>query len=243
MKDYVVPEPSVATTPRPEWARPPSTQASLDEPLPVTQKPSKKPTRKTTTQATTTTTTEAVMVTDSTTKKPSRKPSRKPSKKPSRKPTTTTTTTTTTELIPADVPEEIPEEVAEEVPYEVAEEVPEEKPESSDNDGMPDCENAESGTFHANPNDCSQFFVCNHDEVVTFSCESGLVFNEHKQVCDWPTKKHRKTCKNNTFLKFAEDTTIVSATDEPTTLQVETESSNKADNEVEVGRNFNVRNN
>lgn len=43
MKNYIVPEPTFATTPRPEWARPPSTAASsvqADVPLaPTTRKP------------------------------------------------------------------------------------------------------------------------------------------------------------------------------------------------------------
>jgi len=249
MVDYVVPKPTISTTPRPEWARPPSTQASFDDPIPVTKpssmKPSKKPTRKPTTTSTSTTvatTTEEIIVQTESTAKPSRKPSRKPSKtkKPKRTTTTTTTTTTTEEPEPEEPEPEIPEEMPE-IPEEVPEEVEspvdevEVQQDTLDESGAPNCEDPKINKEHIYPNlkDCTKFFRCDHDKYVEFNCEAGTVFNEKSQVCDWPTKKHRKTCKQ-AFLKLKEGDEMTTETDETTMIYTQDKSSDKDYNEVEV---------
>lgn len=241
MKDYDVPAPTVSTTPRPEWARPKSTPAPSDDELPPSPKPSKKPSRKPTRSTTTTTTqapqevtVEEVIPVESTAK-PSKRPSKKPTKK--RRTTTTKTTTTTTEEPIEEVEEEEEEVPEEEVPEEniaVGEsDVDAQGDTDKDDEGKPNCSNPETDKNHiyANPNDCSQFFRCDHDNVVTFNCESGLVFNEAEQVCDWPTKRHKKRCKN-LLLKLTDrvTTTDQSETDETTVTDVQED---KVDNEVE----------
>lgn len=238
MVDYVVPEPTVSTTPRPEWARPPSTQAPLDDPVIIpSTKPSKRPSRKPTTTTTTMqpSTTEEIIVLMDSTPKPSRKPSRKPSKKP--KKTTTRKPTTTTTEEPEPEPEEIPEEMPEQVPEEIESPVldVEVEEDTQDESGAPNCADPNVNKDHIYPNlkDCTKFFRCDHDKFVEFSCETGTVFNEKSQVCDWPTKKHRKTCKQ-AFLKLKEGDEMTTETEETTLIYTQDESSDKVDNEVEV---------
>lgn len=94
MKDYIVPKPTRAITPRPEWAKPPTTPSEEGEKLPEVTTTQRTTTRATTTKATT------------------------------QKPTTTQilTTTTTAAPVPEDKPEsaEIPEVVViEETPDEI----------------------------------------------------------------------------------------------------------------------------
>ncbi|XP_070505582.1 endochitinase [Chironomus tepperi] len=263
MVDYIVPKPTVSTTPRPEWARPPSTPASPNEPKPVTKpstmKPSRKPTRKPTTPRTTTT--EANIALDESSVKPSRKPNRKSTtttttlemtstteaiitenttskrkKKPKR--TKTTTTTTTTEEPELEDPEpELSEEMAEEIPEEAQPTVDEveEQSDTVDETGAPNCEdpNVNKDYIYPHLTDCTKFFRCAHDKHVEFSCEAGTVFNEKSQVCDWPTKKHRKTCKQ-AFLKLKENDEMTTETDETTVIYTQDESNDKDYNEVEV---------
>ncbi|KAL1502262.1 hypothetical protein ABEB36_007428 [Hypothenemus hampei] len=77
MKRYTVPEPNISTTPRPEWARPPSTSSStLDKPSSTTRKPDH-------------------WVTESTTRRPSKRPS---TSSPSTRPTISTSTTENNEI-------------------------------------------------------------------------------------------------------------------------------------------------
>jgi chitinase len=227
MVDYVVPKPTISTTPRPEWARPPSTQASFDDPKPVT-KPS---------TMTVETSTEEIIVQTESTIKPSRKPSRKPSKtKKPKKTTTSTSTTTTTEEPEPEIPEEMPE-MPEQVPEEVESPVDEVEiqEDTLDESGAPNCEDPNVNKEHIYPNlkDCTKFFRCDHDKYVEFNCEAGTVFNEKSQVCDWPTKKHRKTCKQ-AFLKLKEGDEMTTETDETTMIYTQNESSDKDYNEVEV---------
>lgn len=180
MQGYRVPAPRGTTTPRPEWARPPSTQSSNDE-LPAVIETTRKPT---TTEKPTKRPTAAPT-------KPSRKPTQtttmfttntpKPTKKPSKKPTTTrsTTTTTTTEKY---VEPEFPE---------VEEEIIEE-PSVVQDMNCADSSNTEA--YFADPNNCKNFYRCNQNEATKFECKDKLVFNPRINTCDWPTNV--PNCKN-----------------------------------------------
>lgn len=149
MRSYRVPEPTVTTTPRPEWARPPSTQPSnvvLDIQLDpttrkttvATAKPTKKPVKTTKQPTTTQQPTEAVVAeTEAPTTATSPRPTSKKTTK--RKRTTKTTTTTTPE--PHDELEE--EEEVEEVQAPAL--------------GKPDCSQVTEDTLFADPNDCKIF--------------------------------------------------------------------------------------
>ncbi|XP_044737101.1 endochitinase [Chrysoperla carnea] len=95
LKDYVVPTPTVTTTPRPEWDRPPSTTPSDGDRISTTKKP---------------TTVYDVTITST-----SRKPTKAPVKS-TKRPTTTTSTTPKPPSIPELV--EIPDEEVENAPEE-----------------------------------------------------------------------------------------------------------------------------
>jgi chitinase len=181
MKNYRVPGPMGSTTPRPEWARPPSTQPSNDD-LPNLKPTTRKPTEQPPMVSVTQTTTKA-------TRKPTQQPpmdvpvtqaptktTRKPSKKPTKKKTTTVkTTTTTTEAY------EAPEISEPEVEPEIVEDTPScrSPPPCNDPDTDPEM-------IHRDPCDCKKFYRCNHNEAQEFSCMERLVFNPTVQTCDWP---------------------------------------------------------
>lgn len=222
MKNYRVPEPTLTTTPRPEWARPPSTKPTmeidLDAPLkPTTRKPTtampatKKTTPKPTQAATTGKPTQAA-----TTAKPSSMTTRR----------RRTKTTTTTEKMTTTTPEatttttRAPETTTKaqsttrrrrtrtttkkatttEAPTTTVTEKVEtgedqEKPAPAPAMGKPDC--ADPNTDHemlfADPDDCTIFWRCDQDKATSFNCETGLVFNE--KVCDWPANSNREKCR------------------------------------------------
>lgn len=182
MRKYRVPDPKIATTPRPEWAKPPSTQSSNTEVniqldattrKPTTPKPQKtKPTKKVTTMRPT----EAVVETTqaATTMKTTRK--RKPPKKSTARTTTSTTTTEAT----------------------IEEEKPANKPEFDEERemmGKPDCAdpNTDREHLYSDEEDCSIFWRCDQDRATSFNCEAGLIFNG--KVCDWPSNSNREKCR------------------------------------------------
>lgn len=193
MHSYRVPEPTFATTPRPEWARPPSTQSNsydeIDIQLDYTTRTTTtvKPTRKsTTTEATTTrkptrksTTTEAttVEVTEAPVKTTTAERITTTVRTTKKKKTTRTTTTTT----------ESPTTEAESG----------ENPDDSDEQAMgkPDCSdpNVNRELLYADEDDCTVFWRCDNRVAKRFTCKDNLVFND--QVCDWPANSNRKKCR------------------------------------------------
>lgn len=194
MKDYKVPEPTVSTTPRPEWARPPSTPSSnveLDIILdPTTRKPTPKPTTRKPKPVTTRKSTPAP------TKKPTEAEkgeaptteavtTRKTTRKRRTRTTTIAASTTTTEKPTTE--EEIEEES----------ENNEEPNVALDTEGMskPNCEDSKTNLeiLYADENDCTIFWQCDNGIAVKKACKEGLVFNN--QVCDWPANSNREQCR------------------------------------------------
>lgn len=189
MKNYLVPAPTVTTTPRPEWARPPSTAASNDHTTVLLDETTRKPTspKPSTTEAITTEIPEVIPTTETSTSRKTTK-KRKPSKK---KKTTTARTTPVTTTTEAAASEEIVEEVEENQETPVLDE-------SSMMMGKPNC--ADPNTNHeelfADEKNCSAFWRCDQDKATMFNCEEGLVFNG--KVCDWPQNSKREHCRNIT---------------------------------------------
>lgn len=190
MKDYNVPEPTVTTTPRPEWARPPSTQPTsveLDFESDVT------------TPKTTVATTKIPKPTE-TTQAPTTRVTRKKTKKtkkprPTKVSLTTTTTTTTTEspttTSTTQQPVQDPEVIEEN------EETNEQDNISSDTElnDKPDCTNPDLDPEAFYPHsDCSKFYRCDNSNAVEFSCKEGLLFNPDQNVCDWPANVESRKC-------------------------------------------------
>lgn len=198
MKDYIVPESTMTTTPRPEWARPPSTKATLEDTPDLVPTTRKSTTVRTTKKVTTSTSTakseapastEASVTQESTTKK----------KKKKKKTKTTTTTMPTTPM------------------SEVTEAKPSDEMQPN-NVGAPDCTKVDPEMFYMDPSDCSKFFRCAADVAVSFTCEAGLFFNG--QVCDWPNNVNRDECKKEELNDDIEDETRVEK-EEMTTVEVE----------------------
>ena len=208
MKDYRVPDPNIETTPRPEWARPPSTQPSNVEhdvqldvttrkttKKPATKKPTTKPTTVTNAPVTSkkpkpattrvTTTESPILNEDVTTETVTTVRTTKKKRKPTKSKRTTTTERTTTEFV-----EPIIEEIDEEKPV-----LNEETIDSSSAMGKPDCTdpNTDHELLFADESDCTIFWRCDQDRATSFNCEEGLVFNE--KVCDWPANSSREKCK------------------------------------------------
>ena len=196
MKDYKVPEPTVTTTPRPDWAKPPTTPPSdvvIDVALDQT------------TRKTTRTTTQKKPAEVVTTKAPSYdvpvSTEAVTTKKPTRRRRTRTTKTTTTErtTTEADLDEENEEEVEE---ANQQSDTVNEKPGL----GKPDCTdpNINPEGFFADQN-CTIFWRCAHAEAKSFNCEKGLVF--HKETCNWPENSDREECRNY-YLKSTDENEV-----------------------------------
>lgn len=178
MQGYRVPPPKGTTTPRPEWARPPSTQSSNNDALPEVIETTRKPT-----------TTEKPI------KKPTvglTKPTKKPTEatttvtatKPSKKPVKKSTTTTTEKYIEPEFPV-------------VEEDTPSETHEMDCSDG------ANTEAYFADPKNCKVFYRCNQNQATQFECKDSLVFNPRINTCDWPNNV--PSCKNFYLKENADD--------------------------------------
>lgn len=230
LKDYIVPAPNVNTTPRPEWARPPSTQAPLNDELPPlkpttrlpveTKPPTKKPASpKPTVVAEKPTTTPSPVFDETTTKK-------------KRKKKTRTTTTTTQAPLKPEIEEE--EEPVEEEESPVDQNDPE--PEVVSSNKHPNCEkdDVSDKILYANLEDCTKFYRCIHNKRVDFNCEAPLVFDAELQTCNWAEAGKNDEC-NLAYLKQADDLTTIPSTDVETTVTaVKSDQKEKIDNEVET---------
>nr|UDL18258.1 chitinase-like protein [Bemisia tabaci] len=191
IKGYKVPEPTFTTTPRPEWARPPSTPAQPGE-YPVRPvKPGSKPpswvpstTTSTTPQYTQPSTSSTYWpqpspTTTTTTKRPYEEPDtprpfppyrpQQPERPPTRPPPSPSTTTTTSTEAP-------------EAPS-----------------GEPDCR--QDGYRPAAR--CDQYYQCVYGKPILFTCKPGTVWNQIMMICDWPENSNRADCqqqfKNNSL--------------------------------------------
>ncbi|KAG8315894.1 Glyco_18 [Homalodisca vitripennis] len=213
MKDYTVPTPTITTTPRPEWAKPPSTPSSspvkpTKKPTAGTPKPKPKP-KPTTARPTTTTEEEPVEVPEVEEIKPSvpekpvtskpQKPVRPVVRPPSGEPSdggcpcenevevTSKPVATTTNEPATSKPEIKPEEPVEEV----AAEEGELSPPNSDVDCTTD-------GFQAHQQ-CNKYYQCVHGKPLEFECKLGTVWNNEISICDWPENARRPACR--TFYK------------------------------------------
>lgn len=210
MKDYDVPEPNIATTPRPEWARPPSTQvSSIQADVVLEQTTRKSTTNKPPTVTVTTRRTTKAPSTLAVTKEPSIQMTHteasittKTTKKKRRRKTTSASTTTTTEkttMVAIEKPLENPADDFEET-SEVAPEIESSKP-SLDEDkvtmmmGKPDCENSatDQEKLYGDEDDCTIFWRCDQTVAVSFNCETPLIFNGNG--CAWASDSMRDNCK------------------------------------------------
>ncbi|XP_055385100.1 endochitinase isoform X2 [Condylostylus longicornis] len=177
MVDYMVPEPTRTTTPRPEWAKPKQTTPDPNEGSGImleqtTQKP-RPPTPKPTIQAPKPTTETP----QRTTPEPSEP--NKPPKKPCKpKPTSSPST--------VKPPKDIPDENAND------------NNEISDTDDLPDCSNRDY-IPHSN---CKKYYRCVHGEPVLFECSTpGTVFHTVLNICDWAENADRYYCTKTKYRK------------------------------------------
>ncbi|CAH0550333.1 unnamed protein product [Brassicogethes aeneus] len=173
MKSYNVPEPTHATTPRPEWARPPSTpSADGSKPVKTTPRPGQwDPNAKPSTQPkpTTTTTTTRKPTTETPDSSEVVYPQLPTSHSPEMSPTLKPTTTTTASYKP-----EIPED--NDVAY----------PENN-----ADCK----GDFMPHE-DCAKYYRCVHGKPMVFECKPGTAYHTVTNVCDWPANADRERCRH-----------------------------------------------
>jgi chitinase len=217
MKSYRVPEPTITTTPRPEWARPPSTPTSdvlFNGPLapttrmPTSPKPKPKPTQPATKPSTTkkvpttaktprpTQAATTVKVTSALTETVTESVvTTKPTKK--RRTRTTTKAVTTTEKTEEEIPEVQVEEQGNLQPV-----VDTDTPAM----GEPNCEDPNTNReLLYSDQDCTIFWRCDQSKAVKFDCEAGLIFNG--KVCDWPANSSREECRT-LFVKSDEENEV-----------------------------------
>ncbi|XP_048518218.1 endochitinase [Dendroctonus ponderosae] len=171
MKGYTVPDPTITTSPRPEWARPPSTPSA--DGAATTQQPgqwssSKPPTRSTTKAP------EAASRPESTS---SKAPTRRTTKAPeaTSRPQSTSSeapTRRTTKAPPAEGSSPGSGGASNEIDY------------------PKDCK----GDFMPHP-DCTKYYRCDHGKPTEFSCQAGLVYHTVSHICNWPANADRDECR------------------------------------------------
>ncbi|XP_054260757.1 endochitinase isoform X2 [Macrosteles quadrilineatus] len=221
MRGYVVPTPTITTTPRPEWARPPSTP-SADGVKPTKRpthkpKPKPKPTRKPTTPKPTTeeppvenplpeeNVPEEPMVKPPMPEKPKPKP---PAAEKPRPPKPTRPIGEPTEGCPCEhEPATTSKPVATttrrphttsrrpatttEEAEEPGEVIEAEEPPAGETQADVDCSN-DGFKAHAK---CNKYYQCVHGQALEFECKLGTVWNTEINICDWPENSRRPNCR------------------------------------------------
>ncbi|CAB0017778.1 unnamed protein product [Nesidiocoris tenuis] len=192
MRGYKVPEPTVTTTKRPEWARPPSTKPTAP---PKLTKPTVSSTKKPVKPAAT-----AKPILTTTTKAPTTKPTTVATTSTTTT-TTSTTTTTTTAASSTISAEEESFSTEDQQGVDVGNEVTEPEPTSPSTNEESAPASSEEGDCPAETykphKECNKYYQCVYNKGVEFTCKPGTVWNQNSMICDWPANSPREECRED----------------------------------------------